>query len=50
MGKGHDAHGRERVLRGSYTSVGTKQDVNLARKTLFSPGKVVNGRLGSRPR
>lgn len=29
---------------------GTKQDVNLARKTLFSPGKVVNGRLGSRSR
>lgn len=31
-------------------SAGTKQDVNLARKTLFSPGKVVNGRLGSRSR
>lgn len=33
-------------------SAGTKQDVNLAHKTLslFSSGKVVNGRLGSRPR
>lgn len=44
---GHDA---QRVLRGSYTIAGTKQDVNLARKTLFSLGKVVNGRLGSPPR
>lgn len=47
---GHVAHGRERALRGSYTGAGTKQDVNLARKTLFSLGKVVNGRLGSRSR
>jgi len=34
--------------RGSYIGAGTKQDVNLAHKTLFSLGKVVNGRLGSR--
>ena len=34
----------------SYIGVGTKQDVNLTRKTLFSLGKVVNGRLGNRPR
>lgn len=51
-GDEHDA--RAELLRkgasGSYTNAGTKQDVNLARKTLFSSGKVVNGRLGSRPR
>lgn len=34
---------------GSHTeNTETKRDVNLARKTLFSAGKVVNGRLGSR--
>jgi len=46
----HDAHGCERVLRRSYIGAGTKHDVNLTRKTLFSLGKVVNGRLGNRPR
>lgn len=45
-----DAH--ERARKGASPEVTrepeTKRDVNLARKTLFSPGKVVNGRLGSR--
>lgn len=42
----------ERARKGAPPEVArepeTKRDVNLARKTLFSPGKVVNGRLGSR--
>lgn len=43
-----DAH--ERARKGAPLEVEpeTKRDVNLAHKTLFSPGKVVNGRLGIR--
>lgn len=45
-----DAH--ERARKGAPPEVArgpeTKRDVNLVRKTLFSPGKVVNGRLGIR--
>jgi len=45
-----DARGRERAFRGSYRGAGTKQDVNLARKTLYFPrAKLQMDVLGADP-